>query len=111
MYLKVLIIIQSTKWEKWKLLSKSLNTGTSWWRNLFVAQFPATGDVTVELGATYLAFKVKIKVDRVTAVLAENVFKQRTSFEFKNLLWPFGVASTKETNQKSETEVEVSVLG
>lgn len=71
-------------------------------------QFPATGDVTVELGAAYLAFKVKVKVDRVTAVVTENVVKQRTSFELVNILWPFGVASTKETNRKSYTEVEVS---
>lgn len=63
----------------------------------------------MELGAAYKAFKGKVKVERVTAVLAENVVKQRTSFEFENLLWPFGVASTKETNRKSYTEVEVSV--
>lgn len=61
----------------------------------------------MELGAVYKTFKGKVKVDRVTAVLAENVVKQRTSFEFRNLLWPFGVASTTETNQKSYTEVEV----
>ncbi|KAK8390621.1 hypothetical protein O3P69_010366 [Scylla paramamosain] len=69
-------------------------------------KFPATGDVTVELGATYQRIKVKVKVDRVTAVVAENVIKQRTSFEFSNPLWPFGVASTKETNTKSSTELE-----
>lgn len=65
--------------------------------------------MTVELGAAYKGIKVKVKVDRVTAVLAENVVKQRTSFEFINMVWPFGVASTKETNLKSDTEVEVSV--
>ena len=64
----------------------------------------------MELGATYLPVKVKVKVDRVTAVLDEDVIKQRTSFEFHNLLWPFGVSSTKETNRKSETEVEVNMF-
>ncbi|MPC60952.1 hypothetical protein E2C01_055014 [Portunus trituberculatus] len=66
-------------------------------------------DVTVELGATFQrVVKVKVKVDRITAVVAENVIKQRTSFEFSNPLWPLGVASTKETNIKSSTELEVN---
>ncbi|KAG7155845.1 Apolipophorins-like 6 [Homarus americanus] len=70
-------------------------------------KFPVTGDVTVELGASYQPVALKVKVERVTVVLADGHIKQRTSFEFSNDLWPFGISSTKETNRKSDTELEV----
>ncbi|XP_071518164.1 uncharacterized protein [Panulirus ornatus] len=69
-------------------------------------KFPLTGDVSIELGATYGRFPFNVKIDRVTAVLAEGIVKQRTSFECNNFLWPFGISTTKESNRKSETALE-----
>ncbi|XP_068244762.1 uncharacterized protein [Palaemon carinicauda] len=69
-------------------------------------KFPASGDVTIELGCAYNVVNVKVKVDRITVILAEGVYRQRTSFELDNLLWPFGFSSTKESKRKSSTELE-----
>ncbi|XP_069195444.1 LOW QUALITY PROTEIN: uncharacterized protein [Procambarus clarkii] len=69
-------------------------------------KFPVTGDVTMELGATYRLFVLKVKVERLTAVLPQGIVKRRTSFEFDNALWPFGISSTTETNPKTDTELE-----
>lgn len=73
---------------------------------LFV-QFPVTGDVTVELGVAFSQFTLRVKTDRVTVVLGPGHIRQRTSLEFHNILWPFGISYTKTTNRKSSTEVEV----
>ncbi|KAK3881181.1 hypothetical protein Pcinc_014366 [Petrolisthes cinctipes] len=69
-------------------------------------KFPVTGDVTVELGVLYAQFTLKVKTDRVTVVLGPGRIRQRTSLEFHNILWPFGISYTKTTNRKSNTEVE-----
>ncbi|KAK7070066.1 hypothetical protein SK128_012863 [Halocaridina rubra] len=68
-------------------------------------KFPASGDITIELGISYEVIAFKFKVDRVTVVIAEGLVKQRTSYEFDNLFWPFGFSSTKESNRTSDSEL------
>lgn len=70
-------------------------------------QFPSSGDVRVEMGVSYGVLEMNLKADRVTVVLGDGILKQRTSLEFNNFFWPFGISSTKETNRKSDTEIEV----
>lgn len=69
-------------------------------------KFPSSGDVRVVMGVSYGVLAMSVKADRVTVVLSDGILKQRTSFEFDNFLWPFGISSTKETKQKSDTERE-----
>lgn len=61
----------------------------------------------VVMGVSFGVLVMSVKADRVSVVLGDGILKQRTALEFDNILWPFGISSTKETNQKSDTEREV----